>query len=163
MLGLVAVGGTAMFVGAAGTSVLGTGAAGSGLEELLALLIAPPLAMLLLFPPLYLLTMRRVVGLRPLRLAALSLSGHAAAGAVLGAFSPVVLLYAMTGDTGWDQLLMCLGLLVAAVVAGTRNVIRNASVSADESPGRLALVGHFYLSTWTAAVLFTHLSLGGGL
>lgn len=122
------------------------------------LVVVPFLATLLTFPPLYLLTTvrGRTPGLA--RLLAVAVAGPAIAGTALGASSPLLLLYALTGEIDASFALLAVGLALAAAALGALGAVKNARRVGPQSPGALVILGHYTLTLWTAMALALHLS-----
>lgn len=125
---------------------------------ILRLPLTPVLAVVLSFPPLYLVStlMGRTPGL--LRLVALGISGLTVAGVVLGAASPLLLLYALTGAIDFAFVLLALGFGLLATWAGARATLANRLRAGDDAPGRLVLLAHYAITLWTCLVLSFHLA-----
>lgn len=134
----------------------GLGEGGGGLP--LHLLLAPPLAAALTFPPLFLLTGLRGRAPRVLDLLAVSVAGPTVAGLALGASVPLVLLYRLTGELTWAFGLLVAGLLTLAFGAGLRGALANQRRAGESSPGIPVVLGHFLLTLWTALVVALHLA-----
>ncbi len=140
------------------------GVAFSGVDAELAsglplhLVVAPPLAAMLTFPPLFLLTGLRGRAPRMLDLLGVSVAGPTVAGAALGASVPLLLLYRLTGDLTWAFAVLVAGLMVLAVGAGLRAAVANQRRAGPSSPGMAVIVGHYFLTLWTALVVAIHLS-----
>ena len=116
----------------------------SGIEgsSEIAALIAIPLAMLICFPPLVL-----SVGLRGrqpdlLGLGALTASGPVSSGLLLGALSPLVVLYGLTGEVNAAFGLLVFMALGAAWVFGVRAVVQNARDLGEGGPGTFLALLH---------------------
>jgi len=126
--------------------------------RLLDLALVPPLAVLLSFPPLFLVTALRGRAPRPMFLLAVALSGPTVAGLALGASTPLVLLYRLTGDVGLAYGLLVMALFSLALMAGLHAAVSNQRRAGQWSPGALVTVAHYGLTLWTAAVLSAHLT-----
>jgi len=139
---------------AAATPVDG-GAVGGAAASLVAV---PPLTFLLSVPPLYLATALRGRAPGLLRLMALGSAGPTAAGTWLGATTPLLLLYLMTGGQS-DVAFVLLGLLLGAmaVAAGVWGAARASRRAGPQSPGLAVALGHYGFSLWTMLVLSIHL------
>jgi hypothetical protein len=157
-LGLAGCGSFAALLGA-GMQLAGVGAAG-GLAWW-SLPAVPPLAALLTFPPLYLVTALQGRPAGSLVLAAAASSGPVAVGAWLGAASPLVLLYLLTGEIDGGFFLLCALSLCGAVAAGAAAAVRNTLRGGPAAPGALTILAHYGLTVFTVAVLCAHL-VGGG-
>jgi len=153
-LGLLGAGG--FFAVALGSlAELGGSGDGGGLVDLA---LVPPLAVLLCFPPLFLLTALRGRAPRALDLLGVALSGPTVAGVALGACTPLLLLYRLTGEVGWAYGLLVAALLSLGLLAGLRAAISNQRRAGEGSPGALVVIAHYGLTLWTAAVLALRLS-----
>lgn len=157
-LGLGGAAAFAVVVGLGRSTILGGGGSGDLLSDLLALAAVPPVAALLTLPPLYLVTALRGRAPGLARLFALAASGPAMAGTWLGAGTPLLLLYLLTGgDTGLS--FGVLGLLVGllGVAAGLWSAARTARRAGPQSPGPLVMALHFCFTLWTGLVLALNL------
>lgn len=163
----VALGGSALFTAAMAAGAGGVSAenAVDGLSRAPALLMAVPLAQLLCFPPLFLISTLRGRTTSPLRLGALAVAGQAAAGAVLGAAAPVIAMFSLSGPSHRGEgvpelavLLLGVGVVMAAFLMGARNTLRASSSAGDASPGGFTLLAHYFVSAWTSAILLYHLA-----
>ena len=131
-----------------------------------AFLLALPMAQLLCFPPLYLRGILAGKALSPIRLATVVAAGPGAAGAWLGAVSPVFLLYALGGPdaVGREGLarfavaLLAVGTVLLALWMGARNLLRARRAAGLDAPGALTLLAHYAVAGWTTAILYHHLS-----
>ena len=122
------------------------------------MLLAPPLAAALTFPPLFLLTGLRGRSARLLDLLAVSVAGPTVAGTALGASVSLLLLYRLTGDLTWAFGVLVVGLMWLAFVAGLRAALANQRRAGPSSPGIPVVLGHYLLTLWTALVVAIHLS-----
>lgn len=156
-LGLVGAGTFFGLVGAA----LATGQRGGDLEWW-TLPAVPPLAALLTFPPLYLVTALQGRPAGTLTLAAVASSGPTVVGAWLGAASPLLLLYVLTGEIDTAFYLLAWLILLFAVAAGAAASVRNSLRAGPSAPGVLTTLLHYALTGFTVLVLCAHL-VGGGL
>lgn len=122
------------------------------------LVAVPPLTFLLSVPPLYLATALRGRAPGLLRLMAVGSAGPTAAGTWLGATTPLLLLYLMTGGQS-DVAFVLLGLLLGAmaVAAGAWGAIGASRRAGPHSPGLAVVLGHYGFSLWTVLVLAIHL------
>lgn len=121
------------------------------------LLLAPPLAVLLCFPPLYLLAALQGRPAGALELASVAVAGPTVAGTWLGASAPLLLLYALTGEVDWAFFLLAAGLAALALLAGARAVVSNARRARPVAPGGFAVFVHYGFTVWTCLVLALHL------
>lgn len=128
------------------------------LGEVLPLVAVPPLAAVLSVPPLFLLTALRGRAPGLLRLLAVAAAGPSAAGAFLGAATPLSILFALTGG-GPPGALLLLGVLLAllAVVVGGWAAACAATDAGPQSPGLLVALGHYAFTLWAGLVLTVHL------
>ncbi len=156
----VGLGGAAIFcvVLAAGLASAGREGAGSLGASLLRLAAVPPAAALLGFPPLVLMAalQGRETGL--VRLAGVAAGGPAAAGIWMGAASPVLMLFVLTGSVDAAFGLLSLAIAGVSVLGGAIGAVRNARRAGDTAPGALTVLGHYGLFGWTAFVLALHLA-----
>lgn len=134
----------------------GVGEVGAGLP--LHLVLAPPLAATLTFPPLFLLTGLRGRAPRLLDLLAVSVAGPTVAGIALGASVPLLLLYRLTGELTWAFGLLVAWLMALAFGAGLRAAHANQRRAGESSPGVLVVLAHYLLTLWTALVVALHLA-----
>jgi hypothetical protein len=155
----VGLGGAAIFCGvlAAGIASAGPERAGRLGASLLRLAAVPPAAALLSFPPLVLMAalQGRETGL--VRLAGVAAGGPAAAGIWMGAASPVLMLFVLTGSVDAAFGLLSLAIAGVSVLAGAIGAVRNARRAGDTAPGAFTVLGHYGLFGWTAFVLALHL------
>ena len=159
-LGLGGAAAYAVVLGLGRSTILG-GGGGSGdlLSDLVALAAVPPVAALLTLQPLYLVTALRGRAPGLARLFALAASGPAMAGTWMGAGTPLLLLYLLTGgDTGMS--FGVLGLLVGlmGVGAGLWSSARTARRAGPQSPVPLVMALHFCFTLWTCLVLALNLT-----
>ena len=130
---------------------------GRAVAEILSLLSVPPLTALLTFPPFYLACALRQRAANLQTLLAIACSGPLIAGTTLGAASPLVLLYLLTGDLNIGFYLLVLGLMGLAVLLGGIGARQNAKRTGASDPGHLIVIAHYLLTLWTALVLSAHL------
>ena len=131
----------------------------SGGSDMLGL-AALPLAMLICFPPLVLSTGMR--GRHPdlLGLGALTASGPVSSGLWLGALSPLVILYGLTGEANAAFGLLVFMSWAAAVVFGWRAVMQNAGELGESGPGVVIALIHGVFMGWTTLILAAQLVIG---
>ncbi len=124
--------------------------------RLLRLAAVPPVAALLAFPPLVLVTALRGRSVGLLRLAGVAVGGATTAGLWLGAAAPVLLLYALTGEIDAAFVVLTVGIALVSVVAGAVGAVCNARRAGEGSPGPLVALAHYALFGWTALILTAH-------
>ena len=123
-----------------------------------ALMVIPPLVAVLSVPPLLLIS--ALLGRAPgtIKVIGVAASGPTITGACLGAASPLVLLYALTGQIDASFVLLVMGLTLTATAAGAWGALKNSRRAGAASPGRLIVLGHYLFTLWTALVLTLHLA-----
>lgn len=151
--------GAALFVAtfAIGIATAAHGPDADELARLLRLAAVPPVAAALAFPPLVLVTALRGREVGLLRLAGVAAGGPTIAGLWAGAASPVLLLYALTGEIGTAFALLTAGIGFVAAIAGAIGAVRNARRAGDANPGPAVVLAHYALFGWTALILVAHL------
>jgi hypothetical protein len=124
-------------------------------------LMAIPLAMLICFPPLVLSTGLR--GRQPdlLGLGALTASGPVSSGLWLGALSPLVVLYGLTGEANAGFGLLVFMAWTAALAFGWRAVMQNARELGASGPGVVIALVHGAFMGWTTLILAARFATGG--
>ena len=151
--------GMALFVGAVGLGLYsvetGGGEVGMDLPSLMAV---PPLVALLSVPPLLLFS--ALQGREPglLKVIGVAASGPTITGTCLGAATPLVMLYVLTGQIDGAFLLLVVGLLTMSAFAGAWGALKNARRAGPASPGSFTILAHFAFTLWTAVVLTIHLA-----
>ncbi len=131
---------------------------GVGSSNPLTLAAVPPLAAMLAFPPLYLLTNIRGRSPGLLRLLGVAIAGPSIAGVTLGAASPLLLLFALTGEIDVAFRALVALLAFGAVAAGAFGAIGNARRAGPSAPGMFIILGHYAFTLWTAGALALHLA-----
>ena len=156
----VGLGGAGIFCAVLALGIASAGPEGAGrlAASLLRLAAVPPAAALLSFPPLVLMAalQGRETGL--VRLAGVAAGGPAAAGIWMGAASPVLILFVLTGSVDAAFGLLSLAIAGVSVLAGAIGAVRNARRAGDTAPGAFTVLGHYGLFGWTAFVLALHLA-----
>ncbi|MFT5686751.1 MAG: hypothetical protein ACI8RZ_007708 [Myxococcota bacterium] len=151
--------GMALFVGAVGLGMLSVESGGGEVGlDLPSLMAVPPLVAVLSVPPLLLIS--ALQGREPglLKVIGVAASGPTITGACLGAATPLVMLYVLTGHIDGAFFLLVVGLLLMSALAGAWGALKNARRAGAASPGSLTVLMHFAFTLWTTVVLTLHLA-----
>ncbi|MFT4975286.1 MAG: hypothetical protein ACI8S6_001173 [Myxococcota bacterium] len=150
--------GMALFVGAVGLGMLSVESGGEVGLDLPSLMAVPPLVAVLSVPPLLLVS--ALQGREPglLKVIGVAASGPTITGACLGASTPLVMLYVLTGQIDGAFFLLVTGLLLLSALAGAWGALKNARQAGAASPSSPTVLMHFAFTMWTAVVLTLHLA-----